>query len=215
MIRVVLLDVAGTLMTPYPSIGRIYADVAARHGIAASPDELARRFRDEWKSRDADASPMDRVWWGRLVRGVFAAYSIPDRDALFDDLYRDFARADRWRIYEDVRPTLERLRGRGLRLAVASNWDERLPHLLADTSLAPFFDAQFVSFSLGVSKPDPRFFEAALRHFEAPPQAAVHAGDDPVKDLAGARRAGLHAYFVDRSAGGRGLKDLEEFVKNL
>ncbi len=34
-IRAVTFDVGGTLIEPWPSVGHVYAEVAARHGVAA------------------------------------------------------------------------------------------------------------------------------------------------------------------------------------
>ena len=43
-VEAITLDVGGTLIEPWPSVGHIYAEVAARHGVQAEPEELTRRF---------------------------------------------------------------------------------------------------------------------------------------------------------------------------
>ena len=44
-VRAVTFDVGGTLIKPSPSVGDIYAEVAARHGRKkVSPETLNRRF---------------------------------------------------------------------------------------------------------------------------------------------------------------------------
>ena len=49
-VRAVTFDVGGTLIKPSPSVGHIYAEVAARHGRKkVSPETLNRRFAAAWK----------------------------------------------------------------------------------------------------------------------------------------------------------------------
>ena len=64
--QAITFDIGGTLIEPWPSVGHVYAEVAARFGLRAEPSELNRRFRDAWRSRQ----PFDhsRVAWFELVR---------------------------------------------------------------------------------------------------------------------------------------------------
>ena len=55
--------------------------------------------------------------------------SEPSRFAA-SELFHRFAGAEAWEVYPEVRPVLAELAAAGLRLAVVSNWDERLPGLL-------------------------------------------------------------------------------------
>ena len=43
-VEAITLDVGGTLIEPWPSVGHIYAEVAARNVVQAEPVELTRRF---------------------------------------------------------------------------------------------------------------------------------------------------------------------------
>ena len=50
-IRAVTLDVGGTLVHVWPSVGHVYAEVAARHGInGLSAKLLDRRFAAPWRA---------------------------------------------------------------------------------------------------------------------------------------------------------------------
>jgi putative hydrolase of the HAD superfamily len=55
-----------------------------------------------------------------------------------------------------------------------------------------------ISGTLGVAKPDPRIFKAALDEAGADPAATVHVGDQPVNDVAGALAAGITPVLIDR-----------------
>src|SRR5205807_1475626 len=83
-------------------------------------------------------------------------------------------------------------------LAVVSNFDGRLPRVLASLGLRPLVDLVVHSTAAAAAKPDPAIFRAALSALGVAPSAALHAGDGPVADVEGARRAGLRAVLLDR-----------------
>ena len=50
---------------------------------------------------------------------------------------------------------------------------------------------------VGVSKPHPAMFEAALARAGSSPERAVHVGDNPVDDIRGASSAGYRTVWVN------------------
>ena len=51
---------------------------------------------------------------------------------------------------------------------------------------------------VGVAKPDPRIFDAALGHFEGIDRGRIaYVGDSVTMDIGGARAAGLHPVLLD------------------
>ena len=95
-------------------------------------------------------------------------------------------------------PTLGALEAAGLRLAVVSNWDRRLPDILAGLELSGYFSEVVVSASEGIEKPASAIFHRALERLGVLPERALHVGDSPVEDYLGAEMAGLSAALVDR-----------------
>ena len=53
--------------------------------------------------------------------------------------------------------------------------------------------------SSGKEKPEPAIFELALTRLGVEPHEALHVGDHPEKDAAGALAVGMRAVLVDRS----------------
>jgi FMN phosphatase YigB (HAD superfamily) len=90
-----------------------------------------------------------------------------------------------------VPEALRALRGHGLTLAVVANWDFGLHEHLAASGLAHWFDAVVTSGEIGVKKPDPAPFRAALDRLGVQPGRAVHVGDHPPHDEEGALAAGM------------------------
>ena len=218
MIRAVTFDVTGTLLHS-PRLGELYAEVLSRHGIAVSPGEAGRLVRLVWQELACSADPgRDRFrshpegargFWQRFLERLAEHLEapVPSRFAAAE-LFHRFGTPEAWEVYPEVREVLTALREQGLRLAVISNWDERLPLLLERLGLTPFFDAVVTSSEVGVEKPDGRIFTEALRRLGVEPGEALHVGDSPLDDVEGAIAAGMEAVRLDRGRRGGGIPDL-------
>ncbi len=194
-IRGVTFDVGGTLIAPHPSVGAVYAAVAAREGAPGLDAALLEaRFRRAWDAGLPFAHT--RAAWGALVDDVFAGLvpAPPTGNGLFAALYAEFARPGAWRLCPGARETLEALASEGYALGVVSNWDERLRPLLGALGLAGLFDVVVVSCETGFAKPSPVMFEVAARSLGLAPGQLLHVGDSAAEDVAGARAAGLAAW---------------------
>ena len=147
----------------------------------------------------AQVRERERDWWRARVREVFRAadqaVSFADFDRLNDALFSHYADAAAWHLAPDAASVLHELRADGRRVAVASNFDHRLPAILAGLGLAPL-DAVLLPADLGAAKPDPAFFAGVAARLSVAPSAAIYVGDDPEQDVAAARRAGWRAIDV-------------------
>jgi putative hydrolase of the HAD superfamily len=101
------------------------------------------------------------------------------------------------RVLPGVPEALAALRADGLRLVVVSNSDGTVEQGLTDAGLRPLLDDVVDSAIVGVEKPAPGIFEAALRVVGAPPSRVLHVGDLWAADVVGARGVGLHAVLLD------------------
>ncbi len=100
---------------------------------------------------------------------------------------------------ETVR-ALQELEGR-VRLGMFSNADDDfLLPMLEPWSLP--LEAVASSESARVYKPATEAFDHILRLMGLPPDRAWYVGDNPFDDILGARRAGMHPVWIDRSEGG-------------
>ena len=202
-LRAVLLDAAGTLIHLREPVGETYARIASEHGVEVPgwrvDDAFHRVLRGARPMLAADDAG-ERAWWRDLVRATFRAADqmqrFGDFEACFDALFAHFAQPESWRTAPDAQAVLATLRRAGRRVAIASNFDHRLPALLAGLGLARDLDLVWLPRDAGVAKPDPRFFVAACERLGVTPAEAVAVGDDPALDLEPARRAGLCAIDV-------------------
>lgn len=219
MIRAVSFDAVGTLITPVEPVGATYARVAARFGIGLDPREAEAGFRHGFAAAPPLAFPglapaelgdAERAWWRALVATAFGDAARHAAFAeCFDALFAHYAGQAAWRVYDDVRPALEGLRHRRLRLGVVSNFDGRLPGILTGLGLLPLFDAVVCSSRAGAAKPDARVFAAAAGALGVPLAALHHVGDDDRADVGGASAAGARATHLDRTGRAPGaIRDL-------
>lgn len=217
-IQAVSFDVGGTLIEPWPSVGHIYAEVAAKHGFAElAPETLNAAFKNAWKScKNFDYT---RGGWELLVQQTFGGLvpTVP----FFPELYERFTEANAWRVFDDVLPALETLASEQVRLIVISNWDERLRQLLLRLRLHSYFETLVISCEVGFPKPSPVIFEHAAAKLGLPPSAILHVGDSAEMDLRGACAAGFQAVHLRRgaenlqSSGIASLAELKELPRNV
>ena len=95
-------------------------------------------------------------------------------------------------VFPEVQPVLEILRHH-YTLGVVTNGNADVRRL----GLADYFHFALCAEDIGVGKPDPAPFLEALRLGEVEAGAAVHVGDHPGDDIAGAQRAGLRAVWFN------------------
>ncbi|GIW40265.1 MAG: hypothetical protein KatS3mg076_0842 [Candidatus Binatia bacterium] len=212
-VRAVFFDAVGTLFDLAQPVGTVYAREASRFGVVADPEDLERKFRKSFREAPPLAFPgasereldrLERDWWKNLVRRVFRDHEFPRFEKFFAELYEGFATPRWWKVHPRTNPTLRTLRSHGLVLGIVSNFDHRLERLLEALDLRRYFDSVVVSSRAGFAKPDPRIFRLALRSHGIRPAQALHVGDSPEEDLAGARAAGLHGLLVDPLEGPAG-----------
>lgn len=151
-----------------------------RDGRMSTPEQTRRYFVDLYAHVYAMAGIE-----GDLRPGLQQYY-----DRFQDGRYLD--------VYGDVRPTLEKLKARGLRLGVLSNWSEHLSLVLKRHDLDRYFSFLVVSAEAGCEKPDELIFRMAIDRAEAPVDRILYIGDYPEEDILPAERVGLDALLIDR-----------------
>lgn len=95
---------------------------------------------------------------------------------------------------EELRDTLEQFQKRGKHLAVISNDRSFTPRAtLTWLGVVDLFDHFLTSEEIGIEKPDPKVFEVAAKKFGRPIEDIIYVGDDPIRDVQCAHKAGAKA----------------------
>jgi putative hydrolase of the HAD superfamily len=202
----VLLDAGGVFVLPDP--GRIVAaferaecEVPADRLFGAHY-EAAARF-----STDLDVEANWNECWLGYLQGYVDACGIPTdrRDEAHRHLDSEFADAALW--IEPClggREGLESLAELDVRLGIVSNADGLMGVRLAELEICQVgpglgtnIECVVDSGNVGVMKPDPRIFEAALDLLGLDAAEVWYVGDMPAIDVVGARRAGVRPFVID------------------
>ena len=158
-------------------------------------------YEDRYRTDDTfwtDESETSQVWVG-MYSLLCRRLGIEDEaERIAKRVYDEFGDPAHWRAYDDVVPAFERLRSRGLRLGIISNWDQRLERLLKGLDFGTLLDTIISSAVVGLRKPDPRIFELACARLGVAPEQAAHVGDHHYSDIVGASAVGMLPVLIDR-----------------
>ncbi len=222
-----LFDVGGTLIT-FDEWRRAqhYAERAARVGVHASPDDVFKiletlNYELPERSKHLKLSLLpareQRAFWLDFWAEGFRQIGVREEDArgFVAELLDTVNGGNFQKVFEDVAPSLEQLQARGKRLGIISNFSPNCQTLLQALGIAHFFDFFIVSGILGIEKPDPEIFYAAIRAAQQPVEKLVYIGDSIYHDVEGARGAGMDGILIDRADRfpnftGTRIKDLRE-----
>ncbi len=166
------------------------------------------------RKRLLGAEPMLKHRLSELRRRILfhaltdAGYAEAESHELAEQGFQVFLAArHRVELFPEVHPTLERLALR-FSLGVITNGNADVHRL----GLADYFQFALCAEELGVGKPDPHPFQTALQRAGVTAAQAVHIGDHPSDDIAGARAAGMRAIWFNpqgKAWEGDGLPDAQ------
>jgi putative hydrolase of the HAD superfamily len=195
-LRAVLFDAGNTLL--FLDYVRMAEGVGAALGVPLTGQELAAGAPAAARAMEAPRGT-DRERAGVYFDALFRHAGVPaDRLAeVRERLTAMHAEHHLWcGIAEGTLDALTRLRRAGLRLGVVSNSDGRVEEALAAAGLRECFDVVIDSAVVGVEKPDPAIFRAALDALGVPAGEALYVGDLYEIDVVGANAAGLPAVLL-------------------
>lgn len=213
-IELVTFDLYDTLIELHPPRWERLGRSLEAEGVAADPLTLreADRAAEDYYTIENGARPIrDRPAAERIafriehMRRWLAAAGLDD-DPEFAARVRsrfvsEFEEAPdhrHYRLFDDVMPTLRRLRSAGLKTALISNADRDVTVIALHFAFADLMDVIVTSALVGYEKPDPRTFHAAIEPLGIDPARAVHLGDQPKSDVVGALGIGMQAVLLDR-----------------
>ena len=194
----VVFDVVGTLLEPSPSVAKAYKNSAETLGVTLPEADISKRFSVAWEKQeffDSQQQPAFRTSrrreyerWKQIVCEVFEGYTVAEK--IFEDLWLHFGKPSSWRPVAQGCQLLEAAREAGLKVAVASNFDERLLPLAQCVEPLIGIENIFASSEIGWRKPAVEFFRTVESRLGKDPRQLLLVGDDPRLDIAAAQTAG-------------------------
>lgn len=200
MKKAVLFDLYGTLIDirtdeDDPWVYQMLSRFLSYHSVRVKPEELKDAFNTgvkEYMRKSAEACPEVDVYmvFKEIMRrygdGEYPECSISDVSVLFRSLtIRSFG------LFPRVKESLESISSK-CRVALVSDaqWVFTEPEI-ATAGLDRFFEHRVLSSRFGFKKPDRRLFDIALGKIGTKAEDALYVGDNPYRDLPGAKNAGL------------------------
>ena len=202
----VLLDAGGVFLLPDPD--RILG--AFTRAECSVPRDVLADAHYRAAARFGIHLDVEACWteaWLEYLQAYIDECGVPQdrRDEAHRHLDSEFADAALW--VDPVpgsREGLQSLADAGVRLGIISNADGMMGPRLAQLELCQVgpgigVDIECVvdSGNVGVMKPDPRIFQAAIDLLGLEPDQVWYVGDMPAIDVVGARRAGIRPYLMD------------------
>lgn len=227
MLRWIAFDAVGTLIYPDPEVASAYAMIAGKHGSRLTPEEIRPKFRTLFAESIAACLPseegqvltnetLETERWRWIVERALPDVASPE--ACYAELYEHFARSESWRLYADVAETLRQLRDLGLRIAIASNFDQRLHAVCRGLPELKGIEQIVVSTEVGACKPSPRFFTALLDACGCAADELLMVGDEIEADILGPQKSGIPAVLIDRNGTAESpgaIQSLSELIAKL
>ena len=162
-------------------------------------------FEGLWSTFEGNAPAMKRLRrWAPTYRRKAWRLALKDAgvedDALADALSERYQRERRKRhvLFDETLGALEDLRA-DYRLGILTNGAEDIQRSKIDgAGLSEYFDTIVITGALGVGKPHPRSYMAALEALSAGPAETAMVGNNLERDIQGAKKAGLFTVWLNR-----------------
>jgi putative hydrolase of the HAD superfamily len=195
-LRALFFDAGNTLL--FPDTERTLASLIAR-GIRPTEDQLriSEKAVREYRDHHSGNTNPNHSYWNVYFDQLFSTLGLPPDEALQQQLIASSHRSANWRrILPDTRSILLGLKQQ-YRLAVISNSDGGIQDAVSAAGIADCFECIIDSAHVGVEKPDPAIFRAALDAMQVQVSECVYIGDVYAIDVLGARSVGMRAILID------------------
>ena len=208
-VRAVTFDLFDTLARFWPPREQIQAEALRAFAIEVTPQGIDRGYAlaDAYMARENASGAPVRMRSPEATAAFFAEYERLVLHGAGVEVSREMA----WRVWQQVRtirydlalfddvlPSLRRLKDLGLALGLISNINRTGPDLLNSLGLEGVLDSAVTSREVGAEKPHAPIFLAALQRLGATSAETVHVGDQYASDIVGALGAGMRPVLIDR-----------------
>lgn len=203
-IKVVFLDVGNTLRLvvkdpPFQEQAR--KEITELVGAQMPADEFVEMLEGRYKilrkrAKEQWIEASEKEMWTEWMLPDFPAEKIAPLSGRLTTLWR--ARDGHRVARPDVSETVIELHKRGYTLGIIANTitESEIPDWLEEDDLSKYFKAVILSSKVGVRKPGADIFLIAAQQAEAEPKHCVYVGDNHLRDIEGARKAGYGMMII-------------------
>lgn len=204
--QAILFDMGYTLLGPHPTFEDVVVYALARQGVESDVEIVRRHEIAAWREaveRNGDCRftlnrEHSRAFWDTFYRILLGRIGLDATPERVEGLMQAFTCHDNYAFYDDVFPVLERIRARGVRVGVISNWETWLHDLLDAHGVRAAFEPVIVSGSVGCEKPDKAIFQLGFAAIGVSPDRCMYVGDSVEHDVEPMLALGGAAVLIDR-----------------
>ncbi len=202
--RMILFDLNGTLIDEKATKKAAFIEALTLFTGRWSSDEphmepaqVHRMYEKEFlKARRQKPSFPARKLRQTALKKALRAYPVPSDNDFADAFFRTVAKQkkEQIRLYPDAVQTLEAL-SKKYELRIISN---SRGYQISRSPLSAFFKENdiFTPEQAGRRKPDPRFYQAALKKWNVQPSECIMVGNSWKNDIVGAAKAGIDGIWI-------------------
>ena len=205
--RAVIFDLDGTLRESNPHFMDALHRTLIDLGLEIDPHKwqnTERWVHEYWAQspeiiEDVEVYGQEQVWnrfLTRLMSRVGHPHANEEEVRAFGDHMREVYQPES-ELTPGAREVLDILRQQALTLGVLSNRSHSFDDELTKLDIADYFDFTLAAGEVGVWKPRPEIFQAALERAGVTADKAIYIGDNYYADIIGAQKANMDAILVD------------------
>jgi len=215
MIKAVVFDLYGTLLT-----GDIYVHVEDKdEGLSRLLRENGYDvyYQEVWAARQLvmfidypkGRANTPKTFYSKVLERL----EIPADSKLAEALAMKAAKLEKVRLFQDVVPTINALKSRGIKTAILTtipSW--RFKHILDANSIE--IDFICTAKEAKAVKPHPKIYQTVLKKLQVKPNEALMVGDDPKTDVIPPKKLGMKAVMLCRE-GKKTVEEADQVIASL
>lgn len=204
MIKAVFIDAIKTIFAPYPSEVGLFRNVIEKvTGKVMTEEEVSpilAKAMAETEKLDTVIGNSIQQWehYPAKIAELIGCEASECKMVGDQFRYETWGNPENYRLYDDILPTLELLKKRGLYVACVSNEDGWLSNFFDQFKIKSYFRFILTSSEVDVEKPNPRIFLEALARTDFKPEEVLFVGDSAASDYNGSKAVGMKPLLVDR-----------------
>ncbi|MEC9308371.1 MAG: HAD family hydrolase [Chloroflexota bacterium] len=208
MINTVFFDFYNTLVKFWPPLDQLQEAACSEFGLGVSEEGIRKGYSvaDVYFNSENARKPLalrsetERLeFFGIYEQMILENAGLPVSLDLATKIWQMASSIPKdFMPFDDTIEALSELRSDGFKLGLISNLRRDMRDISERVGLGSLLDFYITSADVGVEKPSPVIFKAALDSAAVSADQAIHVGDQHKSDVVGARNVGMHAILIDR-----------------
>jgi 2-haloacid dehalogenase/putative hydrolase of the HAD superfamily len=216
MIKAVVFDLYGTLVTEDASANREDLDAALSRILRQAGCEVyyqefqAARHMVFFIDYPRGRANTPQQFYAKVLERL----EIPYNSDLVDKLAREATELERVKLYDDVVPTVNALKAKGIKTAILTTVPSWLfTHVLRQNKIK--IDFICTAKEAEAVKPNPKIYQTVIKKLGVKPNQAIMVGDTPEIDIIPPKKLGMKAVMLCRKGEKGVVKEADHVISSL